>query len=145
MKLSIATSIKYGNYRHLKEHAELIIQTVQKILPLLKESIKFKRGIELHIRPIRGNIAGLCYEHTNRIEIDPRFELDYILLTIMHELVHSEQFKQKRFKYKDDVSVFEGVAYKNLSVNDEGYENLPWEREADERAAKLLSVIKYSV
>lgn len=105
-----------------------------------KEMIIFK--------PIKGNYGGFYFNHNQRIYIDPRRTFKAVVTTLMHELVHAEQYKQGRLKSSGGAFFWNGQLQVPVdpSVSVEAYKNLPWEKEAygrqDELTQKVLKVCK---
>jgi hypothetical protein len=140
MKITIATSIKYGNYKYLQSSANKITHMIYKHWKDLTADFDFRKDVELVIRPVKGSTVGRAFDEENKIEIDPRRSERSILETIAHELTHNEQFKQKRLFWNKDAgkNVWNGSAYSRPSTH-RGYLNLPWEIEARDRAAKFIN------
>lgn len=72
------------------------------------------------------------------IEIDPRQTRKQFYDTLLHELVHVEQFYRKDLKIDGRGNSFK---WKNKIVNDIDYINCPWEQEAVHRAKILVKMI----
>lgn len=141
MHLTTATSIKYGDYKYLKCAADDIHTMIKKHWKSLCKAFDFDRDVEIRIRPIRGNTYGLAYDKENRIEIEPRSNPRDVLEIVAHELVHMEQYKQKRLR-----SDYTGRFYWNKkafkpSKTHEEYLNEPWEIEARARAEKYINKV----
>jgi hypothetical protein len=137
MKTTVATSIKYGNYKHLQPVTELVLRWIKFYRNDLKEHFDFDDAIEFLVRPIRGTFQGWYRSKTNRIEIDPRYPPESVLDTIAHELVHAEQYKQGRLTWDHGACLWNGEVYKRGSTY-KLYRNRPWEIEARERAAEFV-------
>lgn len=109
-----------------------------------KSMIDFNPMIHIHIHPIKGATNGTAFM-SGRIEIDlRRADFDSRLETVAHELVHSEQYKQKRLTEtaRNYERIFDGRTYSLSRNNSNEYLNRPWEIEARRRAAEVISVIK---
>lgn len=63
------------------------------------------------------------------------------LNTLLHELVHAEQYIQDRLFYSLSTSKFEGKDYTKRDMSKLGYENFPWEIEARERATAMGEIL----
>lgn len=137
---TIATSIKYGNYKQTcLERVEKVKALIRHYMSAFKQEFDFDKNVVVHFRPIKGSTLGRAFDSKNLIEIDPRYSYKNIIETIAHELVHSEQYKQGRLKHKPgNVSLWNnrlvsrGTTYKQ-------YLALPWEVEARKRAAEFLT------
>lgn len=138
MKFTTATSIKYGNYKHLQYMVEKAIEMVEKVMPKLRKEIDFRDDVEIHFRPIRGTTGGLAYQKKNLIQIDPRMKIVDMLEIVAHELIHNEQYKQGRLNLDGvNKAVFQGKLYYRPPNGSSAYFNSPWEVEAYSRAAAL--------
>ena len=137
MNFTVATSIKYGDYKHLKPSTERIHGLIKDHWRSLCRCFDFDRNVTFHIRPIRGRTRGIAHNTENKIEIDPRLTLRKILETIVHELVHMEQYKQGRLK--DDLQRNKIYWYSfefEPSKTFREYFSEPWEIEARKRSAE---------
>ena len=144
--ITIATSIRYGNYKHLFNKAVGVERLIQKYWNDFRIKFDFDTRVKFLIRPIKGNTNGIAYDIDNRIEIDPRRERVQILETIAHELVHSEQTKQKRLSRtgRNRERVYHGQVYRTQVGNYTEYLNRPWEKEARERAAAFIQELSHN-
>jgi hypothetical protein len=152
-EITIATSVRYGNYKQHYQNALSFVETISKKFDEICNYINLPRKLFINIRPIRGaygrafyltepcTIAGRDY----MVEIDARQSRDLFEDSLLHELVHIEQFYEGRldggkpghFKWnKKDISF--------ITASFEEYNNLPWEREANERA-KILKKVIFSI
>jgi hypothetical protein len=141
MVITIATSIKYGNYKNIKYWTEAMIQLVRDYMPAFKAEFDFYEDVSIHFRPIRGITFGLAYKDERKIEIDPRQVPREVIKLVAHELVHCEQFKQDRLVptlvSNRWIDHWEGKTY-NPPRSYEEYINLPWEKEAHARAEDFV-------
>ena len=138
MKLTLATSIKYGNYKDLQDDAKQVFKWIKFYWDDFKEYFEFDDDVEFHVRPVRGNTHGWYRNKKKKVEIDPRYGPNKTLDTIAHELVHAEQYKQGRLSWDQDArqSVWNGEVHKRGTTY-KLYRNRPWEIEARERAAQF--------
>lgn len=147
-EISLARSIQYGNYKQHRASAFLYIDILKNNIKYIKEFIKLPKRLSFVFRPIRG-AEGMAYyiQHKDSprdyiVEIDVRQDLPSFKNTLLHELVHIEQFSQGRLKsagtkyYKwfgremlIDISSFDA------------YNQLPWEVEANSRAQLLQEIV----
>lgn len=140
MLVTTATSIKYGNYKYLKERVAKIEALIRHYSEAFKKEFNYNPAVEIHIRPIKGNVTGRAFEKSNLIEIDPRRKkFEDIISTIAHELTHSEQYYEKRLiPAGATFSIWNNAEYRRGTTHQQ-YLNRPWEIEARERASKFIA------
>ncbi len=150
--ISIATSVQYGNYKKFYDRALFMSNVCLNKIDEIKQYIKLPRNLYIHLRPIR-NAYGKAFYFTKEknsrsykqyiVEVDVRQDNDVFYNTLLHELVHVEQFYTNRLKdiglsthfcWKGDIMKFQGLSH-------EEYINLPWEIEANNRAEILTPLI----
>ena len=137
--MTLATSIKYGNYKHLQHDAKQVFRWIKQYWNDFKDHFDFDDDTEFHVRPVRGNTSGWYRSKSKRIEIDPRYSFLKVLNIIAHELVHAEQYKQERLVqgvYRHE-SIWNGKVHKRGTTHKQ-YLNRPWEIEARQRAAQFV-------
>ena len=136
MKTSIATSIKYGNYKEHLHKAKRYAQAVERNWALICETIGLDKNVdvEVHFRPIKGPTRGQYFSDKKRITIDPReFSfIDRMFETLAHEAEHCKQFETGQMSMKLNktgrswLTVWEGKEYRQPSSHD-AYLKRPWE------------------
>lgn len=148
--MTIATSVRYGNYKQHLNNALSFIEIISDTFSDICSYINLPRKLSINIRPAREAYGRAYYlpdpnTKTGReyiVEIDTRQNRDQFEDTLLHELVHIEQFYEGRlaggspghFKwYKRDISF--------ITASIEEYNDLPWEREANARARILKKAI----
>ena len=140
MEVSIATSVKYGNYKQFYSKAlsfdELIAEYGEKI----RKVINLPEKIDILLRPIQ-KLHGQAYYIKNEygIEVNVRQTIAEFKDTLLHELIHIEQFFEGRLanEEKSGKLIWRGKSYHIDISNLEAYNNLPWEQEAIRRAYNL--------
>tara|TARA_R100000664_G_C2742809_1_gene131018 strand:- start:869 stop:1297 length:429 start_codon:yes stop_codon:yes gene_type:complete len=136
VKVTIATSIKYGNYKHLQSRANRLVRFIESWRNEIKEYVDFDEGVEINIRPIRGKDAtGRALLDANKVELDPRFTLRQQCKSIIHELIHNEQVKHSRLELGEKWK-WNGKSCNKPNTHQE-YLNLPWEVEARIRTKEI--------
>jgi len=136
VKVTIAASIKHGNYKHLQDRANRLACFVESWEEDLKRHIDFHPDVEIIIRPIKGDdTLGQAQLGVNKVELDPRYTLREQCKTVIHELIHNEQVNQTRLevgpKWKwNGVFCMKASSYKE-------YLDLPWEVEARSRTKEI--------
>jgi hypothetical protein len=151
-KISIATSVRYGKYKEYFDDALFMTESIINNYNAITDFINLPRDLSIHLRPIRNGLGKAFYyfntekkvkEKVFCVELDIRQGDEDFYDTLLHELVHVEQFYEGRlqdpyvkdhFKWNDDMYCFRG-----LDINE--YMSLPWETEAVLRAINLRSII----
>lgn len=148
MEIIIASSVRYGRYRNFLQAASEFVDVLSAKEKTIREYFNLPENIEIIMRPIRnlyGTASVLRYESGNEylVEIDVRQSLEDFKDTILHELVHIEQYFENRLFLRSEhlYSTFEGQEFRLISNKSDDYNNLPWEKEAIEKSDKLKSII----
>jgi hypothetical protein len=149
--ISIATSIRYGNYKVHYQNACNLITTVVENFFKIQEHIALPKKLFIHFRPIRDAYGrafvvrdpATVYGKNYIIEIDARQDYETFTDTILHELVHVEQFYQRRLSDggRDGCFKWKGQHISFITPTRDDYDKLPWEAEAIERAKSLINVV----
>ena len=106
--------------------------------------IQFDPKTKIKVKAL-GDYDGTFCWHRNTVELDAGLPLETAIITLIHELKHSEQryLKRRQVKVAADTGVLTphwlGVAYDidESELSDAEYLALPWEIEA--HAAELLA------
>lgn len=151
-KISIATSVRYGKYKEYFDDALFMTETIINNYNAITDFINLPGDLFIHLRPIRNGLGKAFYHLSTEqkikkkvfcVELDIRQGDEDFYDTLLHELVHVEQFYEGRlqdpdvrdhFKWNNNMYCFSG-----LSIDE--YLSLPWETEAVLRANKLRSII----
>lgn len=147
-EISLARSIQYGNYKQHLSNALLYIDILKNNIKYIRQFIKLPKNLSFVFRPIRG-LEGRAYYIQNKdltrdyiVEIDIRQNLLSFKNTLLHELVHIEQFSQGRLK--DAGTKYFKWRGKEMLVDEsslDAYNQLPWEVEANNRAQLLQEIV----
>jgi len=148
MDITIVPSVKYGNYKEFLERAKVFEMLILKSELRVRKHINLPENVRIILRPIRG-IYGTAATYKVKlknyytVELDIRQNLDEFCDTLLHELVHIEQYFEGRLKLRSELyySIYEGRKIRIVSHKSEEYNDLPWEKEATKRAAKLKHII----
>lgn len=137
-RVTIADSIRYGRYKAYKGNADSIAELIAKALPHARKLLDLPEHLVYHIRPLGGKYNGVYMNFFSKIELEVRrTNLGSILETIMHELVHAEQFHQGRLKLKSGMYHWHDEPHKVGNDTYAKYRARPWEAEAFERQSDL--------
>jgi hypothetical protein len=148
MDVEIVSSVKYGKYKEFLDHAKVFKMLIQKSELRVRKHINLPEQFKIILRPIRGVFGTAATYKVNSkpyytVEIDVRQTIDEFCDTLLHELVHIEQYFEGRLKLKSELfySIYEGRKIRLVSSKSDEYHDLPWEKEATKRAAKLKHII----
>lgn len=148
MDIEIVSSVRYGKYRQFLDRAKAFKKITQCSELLIKEAINLPQNLKIVIRPIRG-LYGTAVSFNIKaetfyvVEIDVRQTVNEFCDTLLHELIHIEQYYEGRLDLKSEhsYSIFEGRKIRAVSNNSAEYNDLPWEKEAIKRSATLKQII----
>jgi hypothetical protein len=148
MDVEIVSSVRYGNYKNFLERAEFF-KTITKLSePRIRRFINLPEHIKIIMRPVRGVFGTAAMFKTGTktryvVEVDVRQTIDEFCDTLLHELVHIEQYFEERLKIKSErfFSIYEGQKVRLVSNKSAEYNQLPWEQEAIKRAARLVNIV----
>lgn len=148
--ITIATSVRYGNYKEYYSHTLYFVNILNDSFEDIKQFIRLPRNLSINFRPVRQAYGRAYFVNTKPfstsrnyiVEIDVRQDLKTFKHTLIHELVHIEQFYQGRLKDAGKMH-FKWNGKKILVDNSslEVYNELPWEVEANTRAELLSHVV----
>jgi len=139
LTIIIADSIRYGAYKKLMPETVVKISLVLDRYEKIREVIDLPQDMCMRFRPIRGDL-GRTYNKSKSspflVELDVRQNIETFKDTLLHELVHIEQFYQKRLKetVNNDTLRWRGKKIQCIGISYNAYRDLPWEIEAEERA-----------
>jgi hypothetical protein len=149
-EITLASSVRYGNYKEHYLNALFLSDILKEKYQTIQDYIELPKCIKIVFRPVRAAFGRAfylksCAERRNReyiVELDVRQDIATFKNTLLHELIHIEQFYQGRLLDAGSMH-FKWNGKKTLidTSNLDAYNNLPWEREAIERSAKLEKVV----
>lgn len=134
------------------------IEMIKTVMPMILENaiVNPRKGVKIRLALTESRLQGLADPMTNTIIIDMvnggtsgiRFPGVHILETLVHELVHSEQYRELRLGGPSNAREYIGqdgtrqvvnlkaLYNRNGVMSDVDYRNLPWEREAFSRQVR---------
>jgi len=105
----------------------------------LKDFINYSDNVDIVIKFLENKASlGRIFYKEKIIELDPRFTLIQLRKTLIHELIHYEQYVDKRLEIKEGEWFWNGVHYENTLQYD-SYKKLPWEIEARKRSKEITN------
>ena len=143
--VSVSAQNYYGPTRivGIGEFAKIVDRAVK----ILRTKLNFPEDVQVRIANIKkGTTRGYYYSGSKTVVIDPRFSVKAFFETLCHELVHAEQYFEKRMefvlnkKYQWQV-VWQGKPSKNKGSTYARYRAQPWEIEAFERQEELAKFV----
>ena len=147
--ISIAQSIKYGHSKWWLKTATELVDLLRSNLEVIDSMLDLPDVVKIKVRPIKGRTLGLWCNLSKTLSVDPRrTNMDTIIETVFHELVHTEQYKQGRLqrklneqerRYEDywNDTPFKRPSTHRTKSGYQRYLDLPWEKEAFEREKTL--------
>ena len=146
IKQTTATSIKYGNYKHMQNNVKRWQKTIEKNWALICKAVGIsdKEVVKIHWRPIKGTVKGNYASHIKTINMDSRkyCNTQDMIETLGHELTHFKQYSEGalNIKWNRDtskwMSIWNGKSFKQASTWNAYYER-PWEVEARDGGHKV--------
>ena len=113
-----------GNKKQRELVNDVAYWCVNKLMPRMK-----KLDIEIQINNLKDNAVGYCMmqddNRTYEIEVDKKLDIEEMIVTVCHEMVHVKQYARNEL----------GINDKN---DDQNYFDLPYEKEAYELQEILL-------
>ncbi len=154
MTYTLATSIKYGNYKHMQHNCKRWQRCIERNWALICKALGIDENIDVNInwRPIKGTTKGTYCSANNVINMDSRkFDNTHDMIdTLGHELTHFKQYKDGTLdqEWNDKVSrwmcVWQGRYYKPATTYN-AYRNRPWEVEARKGGSKVLAAYSQKI
>jgi hypothetical protein len=153
IKVEIATSIDYGNYKKFKPIAVQLNNFIKANWGKFTKEFKLPDLLTIKIRPIKGSWTGWArktpdgkggFDYT--IEVDPRNNnVKKMINTFFHELTHIDQYVSGRLTHKNGERIWCGAemrSVKKYAVHSsdrklQEYRAQPWEQEANNRGAEM--------
>lgn len=129
------------------DNAILIAKIIKATLPEFRKLLKFGKDVKFRVAPIKKrDVTGRYWPKSKIVELDSRQSPENALLGLAHELVHAEQYYQKRLVSKFDrkqgwVSLWNGEKNKSKGSTFSSYMNQPWEIEAYGRQEELVKIV----
>jgi len=144
----IATSIKYGQYKSWRQVIEYRRDLFFNNIKMLRKQFIIPENLVINCRPIqaRRNMLGAAWKMLEFadiyvIDIEARQTREDFFSTLFHEMVHIEQFYKEKLCITDNecgTYTWKGKEYARLKTTDDKYDDLPWEKEANRKAARVL-------
>ena len=143
--VSVSAQNYYGKDRVLgiAEFAK----NVDRAVKILRAKLNFPEDVQVRIANIKkGSTRGNYYSGSKTVVLDLRSGANSLFVTLCHELVHAEQYFEKRMelvlnkKYQWQV-VWQGEPSKNMGTTYARYRAQPWEIEAFERQEELAMFV----
>lgn len=131
--------------KRYKNRTLTIATLVNRSIDQFRKYLNFPDDVKVRIAPIKGNVNGRYHNQSRTVEIDCKLAWDRALEVFAHELVHAEQYFEKRLIKKYE-SRRGWVHYWNGERGNRGttyraYRNQPWEQEAWGRQAELAEKV----
>lgn len=145
ISFEIATSIKYGTYKSWRHTIEYRRDLFFNNIDLIRKEFIIPEHLVINCRPIqsRRNMLGAAWLSGEIcvVEVEARQIREDFFSTLFHEMVHIEQFHTGRLRIEDaegNMYLWKDKEYKRLKTTDDMYDDLPWEKEANRKADRVL-------
>lgn len=135
IKIAKGIYVSYSAYVNHYKRSQNIAKMIQITLPKFRLLLALENKIVFRIAPLKGTTKGRYYSDTKVVEIDCRLREEKAMITLAHELVHVEQYKQKRLQQKKRQGRY--VFFWRGEATRKKYWDQPWEIEARERQVRL--------
>jgi hypothetical protein len=127
-----------ANSRHPRK-VLAISKMIEVTLPYFRKLLNLRPDLEFRIAPLKGRLHGRYNYDSKVIEINCRLTQPTALMTLAHELVHAEQYYQKRLQQKKRSGRW--FYFWNGEITRKSYWNQPWEIEARQRQKELAMTV----
>jgi len=136
IKLARNIWVSTSAFSRFNKRSISIAKLIQVTLPKFRELLHLQPGLKFRIAPIRcTSTKGLYFPDSKTVVIDCRLIQQRAIVTLAHELVHAEQYTEKRLQQKKRKGRW--VYYWKGEHNRKKYWDQPWEIEARRRQNKL--------
>lgn len=133
------------NTKHYRNKTLNVASVVNRSIDQFRKYLNFPKDIKVRITPIKGKVSGRYSCENKLVVLDCKLSWDRALEVLAHELVHAEQYHEKRLvmkyvsrkgwcHYWNGVIGSHGTTYKS-------YREQPWEIEAWSRQAELAEKV----
>lgn len=139
IKLATGIYVSYSAYVNYFKRSQNIAKMIQLALPKFRLLMELESKIVFRIAPLKGNTKGRYHSDTKVVEIDCRLRNEKAMCTLAHELVHVEQYKQKRLQQKRRQGRY--VFFWRGEATRKNYWDQPWEIEARHRQVRLAECV----
>jgi hypothetical protein len=142
----VSRQLLYGRSKRIS-YVKTAIALIDRSLPEFRKLLNLPDLLVFRISRMKGKYAGKYCSGDNVVWLSPLAKWEQLLETIAHELVHAEQYHQKRLssvfldrtgwvlQWNGDLNYSKGTTYNS-------YRKQPWEIEAFDRQGPLADQIK---
>ncbi len=151
---TIATSIQYGNYKHMRYNIDRWTRLIERNWALICKAVGISEyeGVIINWKPIRGATKGSYCSTKQLINMDSRkFSNTHDMIdTLGHELTHYKQYNDGILEqdWNDNTMkwecVWHGEHYKQASTYN-AYYTRPWEVEARKGGSKVVKAFTQKI
>lgn len=139
IKIAKGIYVSYSAYTNYFKRSRNIAMMIQLALPKFRLLLELENKLVFRIAPLKGTTKGRYYSDTKVVELDCRLRNEKAMCTLAHELVHVEQYKQKRLQQKKRQGRY--VFFWRGEATRKNYWEQPWEIEARLRQVKLAECV----
>jgi len=146
----ITSPLIRGNYSQWKKSTLNYVELFNDKVGHIIDRLDLPKTIELRVRaiPYRMKASGIAYPPECKggkyiVDVDARQSRRSFFHTLLHELVHVEQFHTDKLIMGDHNVMWKGKLYEQVhDVHSSAYGKQPWEEEANRKAKKLYKFLK---
>lgn len=139
--VSISYNALYNKKLYDTHNAKICAIVLGRMLELVYETkiLTIPEDIQITVKPIKSKTTfGLYHPFQRQVTIDfRRKDLNLCVQTLMHELVHAEQWFTGKQKMTPKGIVWNGQIVSNKGTTYKKYREQPWEKEAFDREYDL--------
>ena len=133
------------NKRYRNKSLE-VARVVNRSIDQFRKYLNIPKDVKIRIAPIKGSVNGRYNSNCQTVELDCTLPWDKALEVFAHELVHAEQYHEKRLTKKFEarhgwIHSWNGTKSFNKGSTYRAYRNQPWEQEAWSRQAELAEKV----
>jgi hypothetical protein len=133
------TEVTGGWKLHRKVAYDCVRHSFNELMPRIRKiDIRVQLKKNLHWNTGLYGLMDMEDDRTFRLEVDYS-DMDEMISTIMHEMVHVKQYLRKELVQLDEVYLWKNVAFGKYAVD---YRHRPWEFEAYNIEEELVKSFK---
>lgn len=143
----VQKSLATNKNKYIKKQAILAASTILEAIGHFRTLLDFPSDVRIRVCKLKGNYAGKYHNQSRVAEIDYSYDQKTIVTYLAHELIHAEQYHQKRLEQRWDskrgwMHYWRGSQSLNKGSTYDRYRAQPWEQEAFSRQEPLAEIVR---